>query len=206
MPSTGQPTMTSTWATHIARNGELKTGTGAREAAAVEVLNYQPTIIPDLLQTDDYMRRVLSVSTPRYIPEQVEVAAAARQARQVAAVRTADRFRFVLAETALLWQAGTVRAHAEQLVHLAGLISFSQFEIGIIPAGPAGTTLQHGFVIYQGETTAEVSVGLVHGEVNVAGSPDVTAYKVAWEQLQKAAVYGPYAIEVVDRLTSGLVW
>jgi transcriptional regulator with XRE-family HTH domain len=92
------------------------------EVAATEILGYEPTQVPDLLQTPDYMRAA-AAADPRYTSdEQRAHAVAAKLNRQRAVVAgRAPSLDIVLTEGALRQVVGPARVMREQLARLVAV-------------------------------------------------------------------------------------
>ena len=70
------------------------------EQRTVRIQTFQPTMIPGLLQTADYARRVMEMA---YDPGDVARAVAVRLERQAVLFDTSKRFDFLLTDGALRW-------------------------------------------------------------------------------------------------------
>jgi transcriptional regulator with XRE-family HTH domain len=105
------------------------------EIAATEILGYEPTQVPDLLQTPDYMRAA-AAADPRYTSDaQRAHAAEAKLNRQrVVVAGRAPTLDIVLTEGALRQVVGPARVMREQLARLAA-VAETGFADGL--AGPA---------------------------------------------------------------------
>jgi Domain of unknown function (DUF5753) len=89
------------------------------EAAAIALWTFQHTLMPGLLQTEDYARAVLE-RHPGTTPEQVTQRVAARMARQSVLDRDRPpRFWVLLDENALHREVGGAKIMHDQISHLA---------------------------------------------------------------------------------------
>jgi transcriptional regulator with XRE-family HTH domain len=92
------------------------------ESAASQIMIYEPQLVPDLLQTEDYARAV-AAAEPGYVTAQQRedaVAAKAQRSRAVLGGRAA-RLAVILGEGALRQAVGDAAVLAGQLSHLARL-------------------------------------------------------------------------------------
>ncbi|MGI8334947.1 helix-turn-helix domain-containing protein [Actinomadura scrupuli] len=105
----------------------------ALEAEASEVRNYEPSVIPGLLQTEDYARAFIS-SSPRLNTEEVERRVAARMHRQQRLYTDPLlQVRAVLDEAVLHRPAGRAETMRAQLGHLIELGELPNVGIQVLP-------------------------------------------------------------------------
>ena len=110
-----------------ARLGEL-------EHEATTLRYFSPIMIPGLLPTAEYMRRVFSLDLSG---AELTRTVAARQARQQILYDAAKTFTFVITETALRWGFCPPDVMAGQASHIASLATLANVEIGVIFQGAA---------------------------------------------------------------------
>lgn len=126
------------------------------------IAHFETVYVPGLLQTADYIRRVLSeiVGLHRLDINDVENAVAVRMERQRFLYDQGKRFEFLLAEPVLRWMLcppGQMRA---QLDRLHTVIGMSNVRFGILPLGVRlETTPQNSFQIYGNLAIVETFVG-----------------------------------------------
>ncbi len=168
--------------------GEHQARLGAVEEVSREIRNWQPLLIPGLLQTDAYARAVFS---DRLRGKAVDRAVAARLAR--AHILDSDRqFTFVVSEGALRWSIGAA-AMREQLAKLAD--AATRYRFGVVPqASVADTIPQHGFGLFDDRL---VVLGLRHGAELLGDSERVAEYVVWFAKLEALAVFGEQARQVI---------
>jgi transcriptional regulator with XRE-family HTH domain len=119
------------------------------ESAASEIRIYEVSLIPGLLQTEDYARAVISagmMSSPR---EDIERRVELRMARQPALTRDdPPRLWAVLDEAALRRRVGGAGLMRLQLEHLLGLAALPSVAVQVIPfGGGAHPAMGRPFVI-----------------------------------------------------------
>jgi hypothetical protein len=102
------------------------------EAEAISLVAAEPTLIPGLVQTDDYTRAVLKAAN--LPPEQVELRAEARSARQI--ILTTDKppkFDMIVDEAALRRVYGSPKVMAKQLRALLAAAELPNVRLWVLP-------------------------------------------------------------------------
>jgi transcriptional regulator with XRE-family HTH domain len=109
------------------------------ESAACQIRIYEVSLIPELLQTEDYARAVIRSGMMSSPGEDVERQVALRMARQPAITRTDDppKVWAVLDEAALRRQVGGTGVMQLQLEHLLARAALPNVAIQVIPFGGA---------------------------------------------------------------------
>lgn len=187
--------------------GHLQDDFGDRDRRSKAVRNFQPTVIPGLLQTRIYARRVISVAdiAGRF---DHEAHTAGRLERQKALGDPGRNFQFIIGEGALYWNPGLSRAQlAEQLDRVAALSKLDTVLVAVLPlASEAVAAPWANFVIHEeDEEAAEyVSVELSHAEVVVTKPEDVALYRTLYERLWSVAAKGADAVEIIQRVAADL--
>ena len=102
------------------------------ESSSGTVRNFQTGIIPGLLQTAEYARRVMEMANIRN-DANLAAAVAARLERQQALHDKSRDFEFLMTEAALRWRPGPPELLAAQLDHIAALATLDTVELGVIP-------------------------------------------------------------------------
>lgn len=129
-----------------AHRSHLEENAADLEARAGRIITVQPQVVPGLLQTAEYARRLLELVDPtgqRDIP----VAVAARMRRQEALYDAGKQFEFILTEAALRWPAGDRAVMAAQYDRIASVSTLTNVKLGIIPAGRTG--VRHSLVRHE---------------------------------------------------------
>ena len=104
------------------------------EDKAVSIDQFQPMIVPGLLQTDEYARALIS-NVANVPAEEVEDRVAARLARQsLFSRRPPVQFHFLLHEFVLRLQVGTPEAMSDQLHHLLRMSVRPHLTLQVVPA------------------------------------------------------------------------
>jgi transcriptional regulator with XRE-family HTH domain len=172
---------------------------GRWERTATRVRMFQPNIIPGLLQTAEYARHAIELSTT---DQDIVSAVAARIARQSVLYERGKTFEFLITEGALRWRLVPTDVHVGQLNHVASLATLANVSVGIIPwhARVAAHQTTMFCLFDDGFAYAE----LLNGEVATEDRHDVAQYAAAWSALSEAAVTGEDAIGELHRIASEL--
>lgn len=168
------------------------------ESEATTLRYFSPVIVPGLLQTAEYMRRVLSIELSG---AELARTMAARQERQQALYDPGRMFSFVLTEAVLRWGFVPGEVMAAQLGHLASLATLNGVELGVIPfsARPGDVPL-HGYEIFDERL---VTVGLEHATVTVTEPRDIARYLRMFQTMADAAICGEAARSFLLTLSRG---
>jgi transcriptional regulator with XRE-family HTH domain len=187
----------------LAGRAHLQDEIRAWEAAAHTVRNFQPTVIPGLLQTPEYAYYVI----PRADVENVvdhAAAAAARLQRQPVLFTGERQFEFLIGEAALHWPASLPDLLAAQLDRIVAVSALPAVRIAVLPLGePADVIPWHNFVIYEGERSF-VSVELVHRPETVTDPSQVDMYRRVFDRMWQRAAADAEAVALIQRLTAEL--
>jgi transcriptional regulator with XRE-family HTH domain len=178
------------------------------EQDATRIRNYQPLLVPGLLQTQRYAQAVFEAGGQRLTAGEVKDRVAARIARQSLLGRQyGPRLDVVLHEAALHQQVGGPEVMWEQLGHLVEAAGRESISLRVIP-GKAGahTGMDGPFVI----TDYADMPSLVHIENRIASlyleaKEDVDAYKLAYNGLLAVAHPAVHSVELIRRIATGLV-
>lgn len=117
----------------------------AFETEAMSIRDFAPTVLPGLVQTEEYARASLQRGPVRLTPEAIETRVEARLARQAVLDRPdPPRAWFILDEATLRRPVGGAETMRRQLLHLADLTVRPGVDLQVIPfsagahAGPLG--------------------------------------------------------------------
>ncbi|TQS30085.1 helix-turn-helix transcriptional regulator [Microbispora sp. KK1-11] len=191
------------WRAALREKGHLQDEVRELEATARRLRNYQPVLIPGLLQTAEYARRVFPL-VDRTGRQDYAAAVAARMQRQEILYDPVRRFDFLITETALRLRLGGPEVLRPQLDRIAQVSTLENVTIGVIPLdAPPSAIGWHPFVIYEDVADADpfVRVEMVHGMVPPIDRPeDVAVYQSLADNLARDAVYGADARALLDRI------
>lgn len=168
-----------------------------RELHARQVRVFQSSVVPGLLQTAEYARRMFAMADDPKPADAVADALDARLRRQQVVYEEDRRFEFVLTEAALRWRPGPARLMLGQLDRIVSLSTLDNVSVGVIPMDAMATTFcTHAFVIYDRLDDGKdpfVEVEAIHANVIVNDVANVDLYRTRWSKLSGMAVTGDEA-------------
>jgi transcriptional regulator with XRE-family HTH domain len=190
----------------VRRREHLESDAVSLEARAGRVVTVHPQVVPGLLQTAEYTRRLLELidRTGR----EVATSVAMRLRRQEVLYDVGTRFEFLLTEAALRWPAGEAAVMAAQYDRILSVATLRNVRIGIIALGvPVRAIPWCSINLYDDLPDGEpalVDVELPHGEVWVTDPDDVRIYQDIVEKLWESALTGDDATMLLRTLAHGL--
>jgi transcriptional regulator with XRE-family HTH domain len=191
------------------------------ESQAALIRTFQPSLIPGLLQTAEYARRVFTLFDPPYAKSDIPAVVSSRLDRQLALYEESRSFEFLITEAALRWRPGPPALLRAQLDRIASLSSLSNVRIGLIPlATEATVSLAHSFVILEPQQTEPtalpvsegtgpdaagglVTVEVAHTNLAVKEPKIIALYRRRWALLAEMAIYDDAARAFLGRLSYG---
>lgn len=170
------------------------------EAAAQYVAEYQPAMVPGIVQTAAYARELLRLpggptSAGASVAE-VEALVGERVRRQAILYEPHRRIQVVVGEAALRQAPGsaeTMRGQMDRLVAVAGLVSV---ELRVVPFDVPMPVMPLGGFAVEDDTT--VYVETLTGEQRLHEPAEVAVYRQAFERLL-AATAGQDVVTVIRR-------
>jgi transcriptional regulator with XRE-family HTH domain len=154
------------------------------EEASEHQRTFTPTIVPGLLQTEDYARAMFSTST--LSPPEIEAVVAKRMERQRLLGTGGHRFTLLTTAGALGWCVGSHAIMAAQAERLAAPQP-ANVRVRIIPWGTPATAFPlHTWDILD---RRGVIIGLVNSTALLTSPPDVAAYDKEFTALERMAVW-----------------
>jgi transcriptional regulator with XRE-family HTH domain len=177
------------------------------EAGAASIRNFEPLLVPGLLQTEAYARELSRNGPLELDRDEVERRVEVRMARQRILARD-DRPRLwaVIDEAVIHRQVGGPAVMREQLQHLIAIADQGKTTIQVVPyragahAGTAGP-----FVILEfGEPTdpAMVYIETLAGDIYIEDALDVNRYTLAFERLLAAALHPDESVKLIEQAAS----
>lgn len=176
------------------------------EASAATISNYQPVLVPGLLQTPEYARRVVAANFPGG-RDDLAAAIGARMERQAVLYDDNKRLTFVLAEAALRWRFGPRAVLLEQLDRIASVAALPSVTVAIIPqAATVEVWHSHGFNLFddRGDEPPLAHIETLTAGLTVTDPDDVEEYRAAFGRLRAAAVTGESGRAVLRGVTADL--
>lgn len=202
-------TETTSWSDEVRKGVADKQRRIGNEERAATVSREFAVIVPGLLQTAEYTRRLFYMQAalqPELFPD-VPAGLAAWAERQQLLYESGRRFEFVLTEAALRWRAGpeeSPRMLAAQLRHIASASTLDTVRFGVIPWNKAVQVCpMHGFVL-RGEPgveeDVEVSIYTTTRELRIRDEAQIFVYLELWGKLCEDAVFGEDARDLLRSL------
>jgi len=166
---------------------------GALEATAGASRHFQPAIVPGLLQTAEYARRVFEITDVRDWGD-LAGAVAVRVERQQVLHRPGKRFEFLLTEAAIRLRVGLPHVMRGQADHIASLMSLDNVDIGVVPLqADAQVVPWCGFHLYDELPEGQnpfVTIEMPHARLTVSDPGDVAIYQQQLDAIRRAALHG----------------
>ena len=179
------------------------------EAGATSIRNFEPVVVPGLLQTEDYAREIFRNGPIELDPDEIKRLLEVRVARQKILVGD-DRPRLwaVIDEAIIHRVVGGAEVMRSQLRHLADAAQQGKTTIQVVPyrAGAhAGTT--GPFVILDFPEATDPTVVYVEtlaGDIYLEERSDVSRYTLAFDRLRAAALHPDDSVQLIEQMASGL--
>jgi transcriptional regulator with XRE-family HTH domain len=179
------------------------------EAGASSIRNFEPVVIPGLIQTEDYARAMFRNGPRELDRDEVERRVEVRMARQQILVR-ADRPRLwsVIDEAAIRRVVGGTEVMRGQLRHLADCAEQGKTTIQVVPFGAgahAGTTGPFVILEFLEPTDpAVVYVETLAGDIYLEERTDVDRYTLAFDRLLAAALHPDDSVRLIEQAAQGM--
>jgi hypothetical protein len=171
------------------------------EAATNRIAEYQPAMIPGLVQTAAYARALLTsplASAMGITEADADALVAERVKRQDILYQPGRKIEIIVGEAAL-WNTPSTTATLEG--QLDRLISFAELRslwFGVVPRGvPMPIAPLACFAVYDNEF---VLVETLTGEQRLDEPDEIAVYVKAFDQLRDASVTGPAAVSLIRRV------
>ncbi|HSV66727.1 MAG TPA: helix-turn-helix transcriptional regulator [Mycobacteriales bacterium] len=190
------------WRAVVPDRAGLQSQIQEHEAAARTVRVFQPFLVPGLLQTAEYARRVFGFFHLPYDEGDLARAVAGRIDRQLALYEEDRQFAFLITEAALRWRPGPPRILRAQLDRIASLATLSNVSIGFIPSDiEASMVITPGFdILRDQDSEVIVTIETMHANLVVADPGHVAEYEQAWSGLSRMAVFGHEARQLLENI------
>lgn len=175
------------------------------EATATGLENYEPSVIPGLAQTEDYMRALFMRGQRFRKPELIEAHVRARSRRQQMLNReNPPRLIFYVQEAALRTVIGDARIMHEQMISLLLLTAYPNYEINIIPAKTDSVGVYNGafMLMRYGKHAPTAAVSSRTTTLFLDTQADLDEYVYVLDELSKISLTAGESREVLDRLSS----
>ncbi len=177
------------------------------EVVTKRIRQYQPVLVPGLLQTYDYAQ---TVAAAHGATDPAAIAVARMQRQEVLRGKDAPVFEVVLDARALLCRAGPVDVLRNQILHLATCMEQGIVNLSVIPLGTEYDVLSNvGFTIFDFRFNDSPSVVWIEspaGDVYFSAPEDVERHTTLFRRLQGVALgvedtvsYLPTLVAEVER-------
>lgn len=194
----------SAWYNILSGRTHLQDEMREKEAAAHTIRNFQPTVIPGLLQTIDYAKHVIPIADVDNVIDH-DAAATVRLERQQILLDKGRRFEFLLGESALRWPASLPGLLADQLDRIVVVAGLDAVEVAVLPIGqPPDVLPWSNFIIFEGDEATTVHMELAHKGESVMDVPQVDIYRRIYTKLWSAALTGRDAVALIQRIAAEL--
>jgi hypothetical protein len=174
------------------------------EAGAASIRNFEPVVVPGLLQTADYARATFRNGPRELDRDEVDRRVEVRLARQEVLTREErPRLWAVIDETVIRRLVGGSDVMRGQLNHLTDAAQQGKTTIQVVPyrAGAhAGTT--GPFVILDFEELTDPTVVYVEtlaGDIYLEERSDVNRYTLAFDRLVAAALHPDESVRLIEQ-------
>ncbi|WP_174187715.1 helix-turn-helix domain-containing protein [Nocardia barduliensis] len=158
------------------------------EAGATFIRDYQPQIIPGLLQTAEYAEAKLRRGIEFHqVPDDVDDAVSKRMERQRVLYQRDHRFHFLIAEQALYTTVGTDGVMIGQLDRLASILGMPRVTLGIVPAMAEALVVSTNFAMFDNRL---VMVEGTAAELTINQPREIATYGRAFNTLAGQSVTG----------------
>ncbi|MFF0488214.1 helix-turn-helix domain-containing protein [Nocardia sp. NPDC004068] len=167
------------------------------EAEAKIIRNWQPQVIPGLLQTADYASAILRYAVDFYrVPDDVDKAVSVRMDRQRILYRGTCLFHFLIAEQALYTTVGGDDVMIGQLDRLRSILGMARVTLGIVPAIAEARAATENFVMMDDRV---VKVEGTTAELTITQPREIALYGRAFDVLAGQSVTGKAARALIRK-------
>ncbi|WP_412541733.1 helix-turn-helix transcriptional regulator [Longispora sp. K20-0274] len=199
------------WMLTLAMVGEQRAVWGAYrhfEAAAKTVLNYEPIVVPGILQHPEYALALMRAEMPDSSPAHTTELMTSRMSRQVLLTKDGGPdFHLLLDETVLHRPVGDERVMRAQLRRLLELAELPSVTLRVIPFDAVGHPARQGsFAVMR--FPDDLDPGIVALEHRLTTlyldePADVEAYREVFRRLNQIALDPDATAKLVARLATG---
>lgn len=173
------------------------------EAEAAAVRNWEPTVLPGLLQTASYARAVITARAPDLTPEQVDELVELRLERQHRLIGDTEPIRLwaIICETTIRALVGGTDVMVRQLDHLYRVAQLDHVRLQMLPHTAGAAPARGPFAILTFPEPADpeaVYLETPAGDLWVEEPDAVAGFIAGWERLLAAALPAPDTLTVVQ--------
>jgi transcriptional regulator with XRE-family HTH domain len=175
------------------------------EAGAASIRNFEPVVLPGLLQTEEYARQTFRNGPRELDRDDIERRVQVRMERQrILAREDRPRLWAVLDEAAIRRVVGGPEVMREQLRHLIDCAEQGKTTLQVVPfgagahAGPTGPFVILDFP--EPTDPAVVYVETLAGDIYLEERSDVNRYTLAFDRLLAAAMHPDDSVRLVQQV------
>ncbi|WP_328391530.1 helix-turn-helix domain-containing protein [Nocardia sp. NBC_00416] len=171
------------------------------EASAAHIRDFQPQIVPGLLQTAEYAAAKLRRGIEFHrLPDDIDDAVSKRMERQRVLYQRDHLFHFLIAEQALHTTVGDDSVMIGQLDRLFSVFGLPRVTIGIVPATAEAMVVSTNFVMFDNRL---VMVEGTAAELTISQPREIDVYGRAFDTLAGQSVTGEQARELIRSALRG---
>ena len=180
------------------------------EAGAASIRNFEPVVVPGLLQTADYAREIFRNGPIELDPDEVDRLLEVRLARQQILARDGrPRLWAVIDEAVVHRVVGDAEVMRSQLRHLADAAQQGKTTVQVVPyrAGAHAGAIGAFVILDFAEETdpAVVYVETLAGDIYLEERSDVDRYTLAFDRLRAAALHPDDSVQLIEQAASTLI-
>ncbi len=165
------------------------------EAAAQFIRNYEPQVIPGLLQTAEYAEAKLRSVIQFYnLPNDLDSGVSKRMERQQILYKRGRRFHFLISEKSLYGTVGNDSVMGGQLDRLMSIIGMPRVALGIVPLTAETVVSVENFMMFDNRM---VKVEGHTAELTVTQPREIALYGRAFDVLAGQSVTGEKARRLI---------
>lgn len=161
------------------------------EDDATHIRNWNPSLVPGLLQTASYAEAVMRLGPLEIAPEMADFLVRVRMTRQVRIAEGRASYEFVVWEPVIVHPTSSMEVHREQLSALLDVGRRENVEVRILPfsaAVLAGTAAFASFSFDSEPITEAVTVEHLGGTLVLEEADDVAPYAHTFDVLRSRAM------------------
>ncbi|WP_328954239.1 helix-turn-helix transcriptional regulator [Kitasatospora purpeofusca] len=157
---------------------------------------FQPSCVPGLCQTPEYVRAVLA---PKGLtPEVLARTVAARLERQSVLFDPRKSFRYLITESVLRWLIVPPAQMAVQIDRITALSRLPNVRIGVVPLSARMTEVSSSsFIVYDNRL---VIVEIPHAEISTTDPKDIDLYLARFSRFDRVSLEGDPMREMLAHL------
>lgn len=183
------------------RHAEYFVDAAEMERLADCILEYAPTLVPGLLQTEAYARAVIESANPFRSADQVNERIATRleRAQHLENRNSKPDYWVVLHEAVLRSGAGGPAAMREQLAHLAAAVRSKRAVVQVIPLGSGAPALAHMIQLMTfPDAPPVVYIEGDHSGQLIDDPAMVTRYQRSYDWVRAAALSPEASLQLIE--------